>query len=69
MNAQKDKEVEKDWLEIFALIDEEEIKRAENQVYFIKMPKIKASDKRVVYCEGMWLLVLLSVELIEYRSD
>ncbi len=53
MNANKNKEKETDWIDIFLLIEDKEIERAENKVYFIKMPKIKATDKRVVYCEGM----------------
>lgn len=53
MNAIKNKEKEKDWLEIFNLIDEEDIKRAVNKVYFIKLPKIKSIDKKAIYCEGM----------------
>jgi hypothetical protein len=51
MNAIKNKEI--DIVKVFLLIEEKEIDRAVNKVYFIKMPKIKATDKRVVYCEGM----------------
>lgn len=53
MNAIKNKEKEEDWIEIFLLIEDEEIEKVENKIYFIKLPKIKASDKRVPYFEGM----------------